>query len=155
MSTTAPSSTDRIEKSIELRAPIDRVWRALTDHREFGRWFRAEMESPFVVGKISRGRSTSCGYEHVLMEFLVEAIEPQRRFAYRWHPFAVDPKVDYAKEPKTLVEFLLEPTASGTLLRVVESGFDALPESRRAEALRMNTGGWEQQMRNVASHVHA
>lgn len=146
-------STDRIEKSIELKAPLDRVWRALTDHREFGQWFRVRLESPFVIGRSTRGRITHPGYEHVVMEVVVQAIEPLRLFSYHWHPYAVDPKVDYSQEPPTLVEFRLEPTPAGTLLRVTESGFDAIPAGRRDEAFRMNSGGWEAQMKNIAAHV--
>jgi uncharacterized protein YndB with AHSA1/START domain len=146
-------STDRIEKQIELKAPPARVWRALTDHKEFGQWFRVNLEQPFIVGKTTRGRITYPGYEHLVMEVVVEKMEPDRLFSFRWHPYAVDPKVDYSKEPPTLVEFRLEKTATGTLLRVSESGFDAIPASRRAEAFRMNSGGWEQQLKNIDAHV--
>ncbi len=150
-----PSSTDRIEKSIELKASVDRVWRALTDHREFGAWFRVNLESPFVVGKPTRGRVTYQGYEHVVFEVDVVACEPRRRFAFRWHPHAVDPGVDYSEEPPTLVEFQLEPTDVGCHLRVTESGFDSLPAARRAEAFRMNSGGWEVQLQNIGTYVQA
>lgn len=146
-------STDRIEKRIELKAPIARVWRALTDHEEFGAWFRVQLEAPFVPGETTRGRITYPGYEHMVMEVTVQRMEKERLFSFRWHPYAVDPKVDYSKEPTTLVEFTLEKTASGTLLKVVESGFDALPAERRAEAFRANDGGWEQQMKNIEGHV--
>jgi uncharacterized protein YndB with AHSA1/START domain len=147
------SSTDRIEKQIELKASPARVWRALTDHQEFGQWFGVNLESPFVVGKTTRGRITYPGYEHLVMEVVVEKMERERLFSYRWHPYAVDPKVDYSKEPPTLVEFRLEKTTTGTLLRITESGFDAIPASRRAEAFRMNSGGWEQQVKNIDAHV--
>jgi uncharacterized protein YndB with AHSA1/START domain len=147
------SSTDRIEKQAELNAPPSRVWRALTDHREFGQWFRVKLTSPFVPGKATRGNITHPGYEHVTMEVLVEKMEPERLFSFRWHPYAVDPKVDYSKEPTTLVECRLRKTPAGTLLTVTESGFDALPPSRRELALRMNSGGWEQQVKNIAAHV--
>jgi len=147
------SSTDRIEKRIELNAPPARVWRALTDHREFGQWFRVNLESPFAVGKTTRGHITYPGYEHLVMELVVRKMEPQRLFSFEWHPYAVDPKVDYSKEPPTLVEFRLEKTPAGTLLLVTESGFDALPASRRDEAFRMNSGGWTEQMKNIEAHV--
>jgi len=146
-------NTDRIEKSIELNAPVSRVWKALADHREFGQWFRVNLESPFVPGKTTRGRITYPGYEHVVMEVVVQKMEPERLFSFHWHPYAIDPKVDYSKEPPTLVEFRLEKTATGTLLRVTESGFDAIPASRRAEAFRMNEGGWTAQMKNIQTHV--
>jgi uncharacterized protein YndB with AHSA1/START domain len=145
--------SDRIEKQIELRAPVSRVWRALTDYREFGEWFKVKLHGPFVSGKVSEGNITHPGYEHLQMEVLVQTIEPERLFSFTWHPYAVDPKVDYSTETPTLVEFRLEPTEKGTLLTVTESGFDKLPSSRRAEAFRMNDGGWTQQMKNIESHV--
>lgn len=152
----SPSSDpDRIAKRIELRAPVARVWRALTDFEEFGTWFKVRLEGPFVPGQPTRGHITHPGYEHIVMEVVVERMEPERRFAFRWHPYAIDPSVDYSHEPPTLVEFTLTPTATGTLLELVESGFDAIPAARRAEAFRMNEGGWEEQMKNVAAHVDA
>jgi uncharacterized protein YndB with AHSA1/START domain len=148
------SNTDRIEKRIELRATPARVWRALTDHREFGEWFGVKLEGPFVVGEATRGRITYPGYEHLVMEVVVQRMEAERLFAYDWHPYAVDPKVDYSAEPPTRVEFRLTPTAAGgTLLVVSESGFDRIPAARRAEAFRMNEGGWAQQMTNVEAYV--
>ncbi|MDB5293416.1 MAG: Activator of Hsp90 ATPase 1 family protein [Phycisphaerales bacterium] len=147
------SSTDRIEKRIELKAPPARVWRALADFREFGAWFGVNLETPFVPGKSTRGNITYAGYEHLVMEVVVQKMEPERLFSFHWHPYAVDPKVDYSKEPPTLVEFRLEKTAAGTLLVVTESGFDAIPAARRDEAFRMNSGGWTQQMKNIEAHV--
>jgi uncharacterized protein YndB with AHSA1/START domain len=144
---------DRIEKTIELNAPVSRVWRALTDHREFGTWFRVRLDGPFVPGQVSRGQITYPGYEHVRWEAIVQKVEPERLFSFTWHPYAVDPDKDYSGEPQTLVEFTLEKTATGTLLRVVESGFDKLPDKRRIEAFRMNDGGWGQQLGNIARHV--
>jgi uncharacterized protein YndB with AHSA1/START domain len=144
---------DRIEKRIELKAPLSRVWRALTDHREFGTWFRVRLEAPFEVGRVARGQITYPGYEHVKWEATIEAIEPQRLFAFAWHPYAVDPTLDYSQEPTTRVEFRLEPRGAGTLLIVTESGFDAIPKERRFEAYRMNDGGWSQQIENIAAHV--
>jgi uncharacterized protein YndB with AHSA1/START domain len=145
--------TDRIEKQIELKAPVARVWRALTDHREFGEWFRVKIDGPFVPGEISRGKVTYPGYEHLKWEAVVKAMEPERLFSFTWHPAAVDPKVDYSKEPQTLVEFRLEKTAEGTRLTVTESGFDKLPAGRRPEAFRMNEGGWAEQMKNIEGYV--
>ena len=125
---------DRIEKRIELKAPVARVWRALTDYREFGEWFRVKLEGPFVPGKVSRGQVTHPGYEHLQWEAVVQKMEPEKIFSFTWHPYAVDPKVDYSKETPTLVEFRLEKTPAGTLLVVTESGFDKIPAGRRAEA---------------------
>jgi uncharacterized protein YndB with AHSA1/START domain len=147
------TETDRIEKSIVLRAPPERVWRALTVAEEFGTWFRVALDGPFVAGERVHGHITHVGYEHLAFEALVVSMEPERRFAFRWHPYPSDPEVDYSAEPTTLVEFHLEPAAEGTRLRVTESGFDALPASRRAEAFRMNEGGWQAQMENVRRHV--
>lgn len=147
------ASTDRIEKQVLLRTTPARVWRALTDVNEFNTWFRVKLEGPFAVGRRLRGKITAPGHEHVTMDVTVERMEAERLFSFRWHPGAVDPKVDYSTEPTTLVEFRLEKVEDGTLLTVVESGFDRLPAARRDEALRLNTRGWESQLRNVAHHV--
>ncbi len=147
------TSTDRIEKTVTLRAPRARVWRALTNAAEFGAWFGVRLESPFAEGATVRGTITHPGYEHVTMEVRVERIEPERYFAYRWHPYAIDPAVDYSPEPTTLVEFTLDEAEGGTVLRIVESGFDRIPAARRAEAFRMNEGGWTAQVENIERHV--
>jgi len=144
---------DRIEKQIELEAPVGRVWRALTDSRQFGEWFRVSLEGPFVAGKTVGGQITYPGYEHIRMELEVQAIKPETYFSYKWHPYAIDPKVDYTKETPTLVEFRLEPTERGTRLTLTESGFEKVPADRRAEAFRMNTGGWNEQMKNIQAYV--
>ncbi|MGA2429682.1 MAG: SRPBCC family protein [Candidatus Acidiferrum sp.] len=144
---------DRIEKRIELKAPVSRVWRALTDHREFGEWFGVKLDGPFVPGQVSRGQITHPGYEHVKWEAVVQKMEPERLFSFTGHPYAVDPKIDYSKETPTLIEFRLEKTATGTLLVLTESGFDKIPSHRRLEAFRMNDGGWTQQMKNIESYV--
>ena len=148
-------STDRIEKTIVLRAPRSRVWRAIADAREFGSWFGAKLEGEFAPGVRVSGRITTPGYEHLIMEITIERVDPERLFSYRWHPYAVDPGVDYSGEPTTLVEFRLEEVAGGTELTVIESGFDRIPVSRRAEAFRMNEQGWAEQMRNIERHVAA
>lgn len=145
--------SDRIEKEILLRAPRSRVWRALTDADEFGAWFRVKLEGSFTVGKSIKGRITHPGYEHLTMEMAVERMDAEELFTYRWHPYAVDPKVDYSSEPATLVEFRLKDAAGGTLLSVLESGFDQLPAGRRDEAFRMNDEGWGAQLRNIERHV--
>src|SRR5258708_29598368 len=142
-----------IEKRIELKAPVSRVWRALTDCREFAEWFRVKVDGPFVPGQVVRGQITYPGYEHLKWEAVVQTMEPERLFSFTWHPYAVDPNADYSSEPPTLVEFTLQAIATGTLLRVVESGFDKLPGKRRLEAFRMNEGGWSEQMKNIAQHV--
>jgi uncharacterized protein YndB with AHSA1/START domain len=147
------TTTDRIEKQIRLRAPKSRVWRALTDAEEFGAWFRVKLEGPFIPGGRTKGKITYPGYEHITMEVWVERMEAETLFSYRWHPYAVDPKVDYSSEPTTLVEFQLKSEDGGTLLTVVESGFDQLPAGRRDEAFRMNDGGWSQQLVNIERHV--
>jgi uncharacterized protein YndB with AHSA1/START domain len=144
---------DRIEKRIELHAPVSRVWRALTDYREFGEWFRVKLEGPFEAGEESRGQITWPGYEHLAWRAVIQEIEPEQYFAFTWHPYAVDPAVDYSEETPTLVEFRLEPTAAGTLLTVTESGFSDLPDDRRAEAFLRNDGGWAQQMKNIEEYV--
>ena len=145
--------SDRIEKTIELNAPIERVWRAVTDHREFGEWFRVKLDGPFVPGQVATGRITHPGYEHVKWEAQIKAMEAPRLFSFTWHPYAVDPDVDYSQETPTLVEFHLEPHGKGTHLRIVETGFEALPAHRKPDALRMNEGGWSQQIKNIQAHV--
>jgi uncharacterized protein YndB with AHSA1/START domain len=149
------SSTDRIEKHVVLKAPRARVWRAIADSQEFGAWFRMKFDGQFVEGRTVRGRVLYPGYEHIVGEFQIVRIDPERYFAYRWHPYAVDPDVDYSAEPTTLVEFRLEDAGSHTALTVVESGFDQIPLARRAEAFRMNEGGWTEQVKNIAAHVEA
>jgi len=149
----ADETQDAIEKEIEIAAPVERVWRALTDHEEFGAWFRVKLEGPFVEGQRSMGRITWPGYEHLLWEAEVKTMERPRYFSFTWHPYAVDPAKDYSGEEPTLVEFWLSAEQGGTLLKLRESGFSKVPEARRAEAFRMNAGGWAQQMTNVAAYV--
>jgi len=144
---------DRIEKRIELKAPVSRVWQALTDHREFGAWFRVALESPFVPGQEVRGRITWPGAEHLTMTATVQRMESERLFSFTWHPYAIDLAVDYSAEPPTLVEFTLEAIPDGTLLTVTESGFAALPAHRRDLAFRMNEQGWSIQIQNISQHL--
>jgi uncharacterized protein YndB with AHSA1/START domain len=146
-------STDRIEKRVVLRAPRSRVWRAISDAQEFGTWFRMKLDGAFIAGRTVRAKVTIPGYEHLKVEMQVERIEPERYFSYRWHPYPNDPAVDYAAEPMTLVEFTLEDDEGGTALTIVESGFDRIPPARRAEAFRMNEGGWAGQIKNLAAYV--
>jgi uncharacterized protein YndB with AHSA1/START domain len=148
------SSTDRIEKKVELRAPRSRVWRAITTAREFSAWFRMDLDGEFAEGATLHGTVTRPGNEHVNpIEMLIGQIEPERYFSYRWHPYALDAAVDYSAEPMTLVEFILEETEGGTAVTIVESGFDRIPLSRRAEAFRMNDNGWAGQVKNLAQYV--
>lgn len=145
--------TDRIEKHVDIDAPRSRVWRAIADAREFGAWFRVNLEGEFAEGATLRGQITHPGYEHVTMEVTVERIDPEHYFSYRWHPYAVDPHIDYTAEPTTLVEFMLEERDGRTALTIIESGFDRIPVGRRAEAFRMNDNGWSGQSRNLVKHV--
>lgn len=145
--------TDRIEKRIELKAPVSRVWKAITDHEEFGQWFRVKLDGAFVPGHVSTGHITYPGYEHLRWNAVVQRMEPERLFSFTWHPYAVDQSVDYSKEEPTLVEFRLEPMEGGTVLTVTESGFDKLPAHRRDQAFRSNSGGWAQQVENIKKHV--
>jgi uncharacterized protein YndB with AHSA1/START domain len=144
---------DRIEKRIELKVSVSRLWRALTDHREFGQWFGVKLTEPFQPGRVSQGQITHPGYEHVAWEVTVQALEPERLFSFSWHPYAVDAAIDYSKEPTTLVEFRFEANATGSLLVVTESGFAAIPKERRFEAYRMNDAGWSEQIKNLRHHV--
>lgn len=151
--TATVTETDRIEKEIVIRAPRSKVWRALTDSKEFGKWFQAEMRDPFIAGRRAEGNVTHPGYEHVTLEVQVERMEPEHLFSWRWHPYAVNPAQDYSGEPTTLVVFELEEVPEGTRLKVTESGFDQIPLARRDEAFRMNSGGWAGQVKNIARYV--
>ena len=144
---------DRIEKIVELDAPVARVWRALTDHEEFGQWFRVRLDGPFEVGKRTTGRVTYPGHEAMEWISVTERLEPERLFVFSWPPSAVDPEGDYDAAAKVLVEFRLEPTTTGTRLTIVESGFLQFPESKRLEILRSNREGWALQADNIAAHV--
>ena len=145
--------SNTIEKSIDLNAPVDRVWRALTDHTEFGEWFKVKLDGPFVVGETAGGQITHPGFEHVRWEAKVVTMQKPDLFAFTWHPYGVDKTIDYSKETPTRVEFRLKPKGAGTHLTIVESGFDTVPAYRRDEALRMNDRGWTQQVLNIKSHV--
>ena len=149
------SDTDRIERSVLIDVPRERVWRALSNAEEFGTWFGADLKGQtFAAGKRARGRVTFPGYEHVWFDIVVERVEPSSLLSYRWHPYAVDPAVDYSAEPPTLVTFTLNDAPNGaTRLTVVESGFDKVPAHRRREAFRMNTEGWDGQIENIVHHV--
>ena len=147
------TSTDRIAKSIALRASPSRVWRAISTAEEFGTWFRVNLEGSFAEGATVRGRITHPGYEHLTVEMQVERMEPERYFSYRWHPYPNDPKVDYSAESTTLVEFILQAADGGTALTIIESGFDKIPLARRAEAFRMNDQGWAGQLKAIEKYV--
>jgi len=150
------TTTDRIERRILLKAPRARVWRALTNAEEFGKWFGVNLKGKqFAAGQTTQGHITYPGYEHVIFDVQIERLEPERLMSWRWHPYAVEPSYDYAKEPTTLVVFELTDAQGGTLLSVVESGFDRIPPERRLTAFRMNSGGWEEQVRNIERHVAA
>jgi uncharacterized protein YndB with AHSA1/START domain len=149
------SNSDRIEKRVVLRAPQSRVWRAITDAEEFGAWFGVNFAGAFVEGATTRGKITYPGFEHLTMEITVECISPEYLFSYRWHPYAVDPAVDYSTEPTTLVEFRLETEDGSTVLTIVESGFDQIPVARRSEAFRMDDQGWTGQAKNIERYLSA
>ena len=152
MPTTTPS-TDRIEKQITLDAPRSRVWRALTEVKQFNAWFGVSLATPFAPGAEVSGRLAIRGYEHVTLTIWIETMEPDRFFSFRWHPYAIEPGVDYSAEPTTLVSFTLEDAGAGTRLTIVESGFDAIPESRRAKAFSMNRNGWNGQAENIRKYL--
>jgi uncharacterized protein YndB with AHSA1/START domain len=148
------ASTDRIERQIHIRAPRSRVWQALSDAEAFGTWFGAALKGQaFVPGRRVQGPITVAGYEHVMFDVQIERMEPGRLLSWRWHPYAIDPAVDYSQEQPTLVVFELRDEPGGTLLSIVESGFDAVPPERRLEAFRMNSGGWDAQLKNIERHV--
>jgi uncharacterized protein YndB with AHSA1/START domain len=146
-------NTDRIERQIFIKAPRQRVWRALTDPGEFGQWFRVKLTTGFAAGQRASGQITYEGYEHIRFEVTVEQLIPERLFSWRWVPNAIDPARDYSREPTTLVVFELEEAPGGTFLKVTESGFDQVPAERRQEAYRGNEDGWTVQMENIEKHV--
>ena len=147
-------TSDRIEKTAILRAPQTRVWRALTDHSQFAAWFGIALTEPFTAGRKVSGTLTMRGQQFTI-EFTIDRVDPEQYFAYRWHPYAIDPKTDYSSEPMTLVEFRLKTLPEGTELTVVESGFDKIPKHRRDEAYRMNDGGWKSQVENLRRYVES
>jgi len=148
------SKTDAIHKQLVLKAPPSRVWQAISNPEQFGAWFGAKLRGEFIAGRTVEGTVSYQGKD-LAMTLLIDRIEPERVLAFRWHPFAVDPSVDYSQEPTTLVELVIAPAPEGTLLSVTETGFDQIPEARRARAFEMNSGGWAQQLENVARYVSA
>lgn len=144
---------DCIEKVVDLAAPVARVWRALTDHREFGEWFRVRLDGPFEVGATTTGNITYPGHEHLQWVSTTEVMDDERLFAFSWPPSAIDPGTEYDADAKVRVEFRLEPTDTGTRLTITESGFLQFPESKRLEVLRSNTEGWDIQAKHIATHV--
>jgi len=157
-------NTDRIEKKILLHAPCERVWNAISDSRQFGSWFGVAFDGPFVAGASLTGKIVPTSvdaeiaklqkpHEGTAFEFFVDRIEPMRRCSFRWHPYAVEPGVDYAKEPTTLIVFELEEVPGGTLLTISESGFDKIPLARRAKAFAANDGGWTMQTKLIEKYL--
>lgn len=146
------NSENSIERQIDIKAPVEKVWEALTNAKLFGQWFGVKLESSFVAGKTTKGRNTSKGFE-MDMEFMIKEIKPQSYFAYAWIPYPMDQTFDYSKEEPTLVEFHLKKTSTGTLLKVKESGFNKITASRRAEAFKMHSGGWEAQLENIEAFL--
>jgi uncharacterized protein YndB with AHSA1/START domain len=148
------TSTDRIERKVLLKASRSRVWRALSDAKEFGDWFGVDFKGKsFVAGKAVQGRITHPGYDHLVMEVQIERVVPERFLSWRWHPAAIDASVDYSQEPTTLVEFEITESEGGILLTVVESGLEKIPVARRPTVFRLNTSGWDAQMKNIEKHV--
>lgn len=154
MTTKTNTTADRIEKTTVLRAPQKRVWQALTDPQQFATWFGCTLNGPFTPGQNVTGEIRMKGQAFKL-EFMIDRLDPEDYFSYRWHPYAIDPTKDYSSEPMTLVEFHLRTVPEGTELTVIESGFDRVPEHRRAEAYRMNSGGWNAQVENIRRHVES
>ena len=148
-------SSDRIERKILLKASRSHVWRALANAEAFGQWFGVALEGKrFVAGERTQGQITYPGYEHLIWDVAVERVEPERVFSFRWHPYAVEPQMDYSQESETRVQFELEDMDGGTLLKVVESGFNKIPEARRLKAFRMDSRGWDEQMANIEAFLN-
>jgi uncharacterized protein YndB with AHSA1/START domain len=157
-------NTDRIEKKVVLKAPIERVWRAISEAERFGSWFGMAFDAPFAEGARLTGRimPTTVDAEVATMqkpfeghpvELFIERIEPMRRISFRWHPFAIEKDVDYSKEPTTLIVFALEEAPGGVLLTITESGFDRIPLERRAKAFAANEGGWAKQTELIQKYL--
>lgn len=146
-------STDQIQKVLVLDSPRSRVWRAITDVSEFNKWFGVTLESPFTPGAEVKGKFANAKYAHVTMSIQIESVQPEDFFSFRWHPYALEEGVDYSSEPTTLVSFAFEDVDGGTQLTITESGFDAIPASRRAKAFEMNANGWEGQSRNIRNYL--
>ena len=157
-------ASDEVRKQAVLPAPVERVWQAITDAGKFGEWFGVQFDGPFEAGRAARGRIAPTKVDREVaklqephagkpFEWQVESFEPERRAVFRWHPFAIEPGVDYSAEPMTRIEFLLEEADKGTRLTIVESGFDALPEARRATARAAEEGGWTHQLKLIAKYV--
>ncbi|MEE9392555.1 MAG: SRPBCC family protein [Planctomycetota bacterium] len=147
------TSSDQIQKVVSLRASRARVWRAIADSSELGKWFQVEFEGPFRLGESIKGRSTHEDCKAAEIEASIEELEPELLFSFRWHPYEIDSGIDRSQAPSTLVEFRLEDEGEGTRLTITESGFDALPKDRRDESFQRNEGGWKQQVKNVTKHV--
>ena len=159
-------TTDRIVKQVVLKAPLARVWRAVSDSKQFGAWFGMALEAPFADGAHLKGKIVPTvadpevakmqePHAGMVFDLFVERVEPMRHLSFRWHPYAIEPGSDYSKEPTTLVAFELEEVAGGVRLTITESGFDKVPLARRAEAFKANEGGWEMQTRLIAKYVAA
>jgi uncharacterized protein YndB with AHSA1/START domain len=157
-------NTDRIEKKVLLRAPRNRIWRALSDSTEFGTWFGMKFDGPFAPGASMRGvivpttvdaevGKAQKPYEGMPVEIAIEQMEPERLFSFRWHPFAVEGGVDYSAEPATLIVFALEEVAEGIMLTITESGFERIPLARRAKAFAANEGGWGMVVKLIEQYV--
>ena len=158
------ADTSRIEKKVLLRAPLARVWSAISDARQFGAWFGVAFDGSFVPGARTIGKIVPTTVDEEVaklqkphegkpFEITVDRLEPMRLFSFRWHPFAIDPTVDYSSEPTTLAVFQLETVAGGTLLTITESGFDAIPLARRAQAFTANEGGWTHQTKLIEKYL--
>jgi len=157
-------NSDRIEKQICLKAPRERVWRAISDSTAFGTWFGVKFDGPFVSGATMTGRITPTQVDPEVAKMqepytgkpfviVVDCVQPMSRFAFRWHPFAIDPDIDYSQEPMTLVAFELADALGGTLLKITESGFDQIPIERRAQAFQANDGGWTHQSKLIEKYL--
>ncbi|MBB2206548.1 SRPBCC family protein [Gluconacetobacter takamatsuzukensis] len=156
--------TDRIEKTVILKATLERVWRAISESGRFGQWFGVEIDGPFVAGQEAIGRVVPTQVDPEVARLQephrgaawrvrIERIEPMRLFSFRWHPFAVDPAQDHAAEPMTLVTFALAEVEGGIRLTITETGFDRLPLARRPQAFRANEGGWAHQARLIGTYL--
>jgi uncharacterized protein YndB with AHSA1/START domain len=161
---TEHTQTDRIQKKIVLRSSRSRVWRAIADAKEFGSWFGMKVDGSFSPGATVKATivpttvdrdvaDTQKQLKDMPFELMIDRVEPERLFSFRWHPYAIEANVDYASEPTTLVSFELEDVADGIQLTVTESGFDRIPLARRAKAFAANEHGWSIQTKLIEKYL--
>jgi uncharacterized protein YndB with AHSA1/START domain len=145
----------RIDRTIEIHAPPERVWRALTDPRELSAWFQVTIEGGIAAGQEVWMTSAHPEHQGQRFQVLFKELTPPTRFVWQWCPGAMDPKVDYSREPRTTLTFTLQPSPGGTRLSVAETGFERISLARRAKVYVDNSQGWTEVLGWIGKHVEA